>query len=476
MGEVDPALSTRSGGGHPGRRRLCWQLLRGLPGFAVLLTACASPPEVPTANPLPVAELRVVTPQGDVLHRSTASVARAAEKGLPTDLLQYHLAYMERLASPPLVAGNQVRLLIDGPATYKAMFQAISEAHDHINLETYILDDDEVGRKLAALLAQKQAQGVQVNVLHDGAGTVDTSDGFFAEMAASGVQIHEFNPLVPFRGPTWGINHRDHRKILVVDGKVAFTGGINISSVYSSGSASRKQQTPSTDEGWRDTQVEIRGPAVAQFQRLFIQSWTKQGGPPLTPRNYFPATSKQGDKLVRVLASSPDLPANYIYAELLSAITHARQSVHLTMAYFVPDKATLRALEDAARRGVDVQLILPGFSDFWAVFHAGRSHYEELLKAGVKIHERRDAFLHAKSAVVDGVWSFVGSANIDMRSFLHNDEVIAVVLGQTFGREMEAMFAADLKRATPVDAKTWADRGVGLRMKEWMARMWEYWL
>jgi cardiolipin synthase len=177
-----------------------------------------------------------------------------------------------------------------------------------------------------------------------------------------------------------------------------------------------------------------------------------------------------------VLASSPDSPGNPIRDELLSAIAHAERSVHVTMAYFVPDPVTLGVLEDAARRGVDVRLVLPGFSDFWVVHAAGRSHYARLLEAGVRIFERRDALLHAKTVVIDGVWSTVGSANMDWRSFLHNDEVNVVVIGAGFGAEMEALFAADVARAVPVEADAWARRGLAERSKEGVARLLEWWL
>jgi cardiolipin synthase A/B len=162
--------------------------------------------------------------------------------------------------------------------------------------------------------------------------------------------------------------------------------------------------------------------------------------------------------------------------ELLSAIAHAERSIHITMAYFVPDRQAIDALTQAAQRGLDVKLILPGFSDFSLVFQAGRSYYSELLQGGVKIFERRDALLHAKTAVIDGVWSTVGSANMDWRSFLHNDEVNAVILGESFANEMENMFQADLKESSAINAEQWANRGVVLRLKESLARLWAYWL
>jgi cardiolipin synthase A/B len=184
----------------------------------------------------------------------------------------------------------------------------------------------------------------------------------------------------------------------------------------------------------------------------------------------------KGKEVVRAIGSSPDEPFSLIYATLISAINSAETSVYLTNAYFVPDPQLVTALKEAVGRGVDVKLILPGTTDSWLVFHAGRSHYDELLRGGVKIHERRDVLLHAKSAIIDGVWSTIGSTNLDWRSFLHNDEVNAAILGQEFGAQMQAMFDADLAASNAVTLQQWQDRPVTARVKEMAARLWEYWL
>ncbi len=441
-----------------------------------LLTACASLPDYEALKPIELSPIRVVNAQGQLSPAKSSAVLQKLEGQGQSDLLRQHIAFMEAVGGPPLVLGNHARLLVDGPAAYTAMFGAIQAAKDHIHLETYILQDDAVGQKLSDILIRKRAQGVTVRVLYDSVGSHDTSKAFFENLASHGVIVHEFNPINPAEGRNWSLNNRDHRKILIVDGIVAYTGGINISSVYSSGSARRKKDRSPTEEGWRDTQIEIRGPAVAEFQKLFFDSWQRQHGPEITGGNYFPPLKPQGDKVIRVIGSTPSAEGNLMYLSLLSALRHADISIHITMAYFVPDPQTLAALADAARRGVDVQLILPGVSDFWAVLEAGRSYYKELLAAGVKIHERQDALLHAKTAVIDGIWSTVGSANMDMRSFLHNDEVNAVVLGAGLASEMEAMFKADLARSVPIDAKRWNDRPISQRFREWAARLWEYWL
>jgi cardiolipin synthase len=247
--------------------------------------------------------------------------------------------------------------------------------------------------------------------------------------------------------------------------------------VYSGGSFRNPTRRPSHgDIPWRDTHIQIEGPVVAQFQKLFIETWNKQDGPPLTDPAYFPQLKNNGAMIVRPIATSPELHGSVLYGTLLSAIAHAQRSIHLTNAYFVPDPALVSALKDAARRGVEVRLVLPAHSDLWAPLYAGRSHYSELLDAGVEIYERRAVLLHAKTGVIDGVWSTVGSSNLDWRSFLHNDELDAVVLGPEFGEQMEAAFDKDLAASQRITRESWANRPFDSRFREWAARLWERWL
>jgi cardiolipin synthase len=263
---------------------------------------------------------------------------------------------------------------------------------------------------------------------------------------------------------------------LVVDGQVAFTGGINLSSAYSRGSFGlrKRRKEERLENGWRDTHIAVRGPAVQEFQRLFFDTWQRQNCAPIVDVHLTAQPAAAGDKILRVIGSSPDNNASQMYLALLAAIEHAESQIYITMAYFVPDPNTIAALKRAAARGVDVKLILPGFSDFWAVFHAGRSHYSDLMSAGVKIYEQRDALLHAKTAVIDGVWSTVGSTNMDWRSYMHNDEVNVVVLGEDFARTMRDMFDSDLAAAAPIDPLRWEQRSRKFKFKEWFARRWEY--
>ena len=407
--------------------------------------------------------------------QSKAILSRLESRGEHTSIFERHLALEEGIAGSPLLVGNKVVLLQDGPSTYQAMFDAIRGARDNINLETYIIEDDDVGRKFREALLEKQAQGVQVTLVYDSVGSSSTPTDFFKQLTDAGVRVLEFNPLNPLAAKKgWQVTQRDHRKLLIVDGRTAFMGGVNISSVYSAGSFRTDSKRRPDGVQWRDTHLRVEGPVVAEFQKLFLATWDKQKGEALGPRNSFPPPADKGKEVMRAIGSTPDDPYSLIYATLISAIASAETSVHLTNAYFVPDPQLLATLTTAAKRGVDVTLILPGKTDSWLVFNAGRSFYAELLRDGVKIYERRNALLHSKTALIDGVWSTIGSSNLDWRSFLYNDEVNAVVLGPEFGTQMQAMFDADIAASDLITPEAWSRRPIGDRVKEMVSRMWAY--
>ena len=449
------------------------------------LAGCAALPSVELDMAVP-AQVEFQGQHGVISEDSGERVLQQLEReNAGPDRLRTHLAYEQAIVlDSPLVLGNEVTLLQNGPDTHAAMFEAIRAAVDHINLETYIFDDGELGQKFAELLLEKQASGVLVNVLYDSVGGLLTPQSFFDRLREGGIAVLEFNPVNPLaKNPkTWRMNHRDHRKLLVIDGRIAFIGGVNISDSYSSSPlgmpASGGKRSPGTDEdeGWRDTHIQLEGPVVAEFQRLFLDTWTRQAGIPPTTRHYYPELAVQGDEIVRAIGSRADEDASPIYMTLVSAITRAEATVHLTVAYFGPDRTLIKALTGAAQRGVKVQLVLPSYTDSAAIFHLGRSHYTKLLKAGVEIHERHGAVMHAKTAVIDGVWSTIGSSNLDLRSFLHNDEINAVVLGGEFARQMDAMFAADLDESEQILLGEWRRRSLWLRIKERVARLGAYWL
>jgi len=447
-------------------------------GCSLLAAGCAHLPDAgPSGGARDAPPVEIESARGPLsTQRVAAILAGLSRNAGELDLLQQHVALEQAIVGSPLTAGNGVLLLQDGAATYRAMLAAIGAASDHVNLETYIVDDDEIGRQFSALLLQKRAEGVHVALVYDSVGSMGTPKAFFDRLAAGGVQVLEFNPVNPLSArKAWLVNNRDHRKLLVVDGRIAFVGGINFSRVHSGGSSARRRLSGER-AAWRDTHLRIEGPVVGEFQKLFMQTWAKQRGAPLAAASFFPTLAAKGGEMVRAIGSTPDDAHSLIYLTLISAISKSERNVYLTNAYFVPDPQLLDALTDAARRGVDVRLVLPGESDSRLAFHAGRSHYSALLRAGVRIHERRGAMLHAKTATIDGVWSCVGSTNLDRRSFLHNDEIDAAILGRDFAAQMEAAFAADLEASQVMDLERWEARSLDLRLKEWAARLLEYWL
>lgn len=484
-------------------------------GMAAALAGCAALPQRqaqrrvgPAPAPSQTAKkLDIDGPRGRLSPQARQQVlTRLAAEGR-SDLISRHLAVMSEGGDLDLTSGNEARLLVDGPATFAAMFTAIEAARRSVYLESYIVEDQAIAQRMAELLVRKRQQGLDVRMIYDGVGSISTSADYFKRLQDQGVPVCKFNPVNPLERPGyWDISHRDHRKILTVDAEVAFTGGINVSEVYSespsgsggSGSLSgsrkrapRPATRPSaaasapdgaasapTDQGWRDTQIRLRGPSAAALEALQRDTWNSQGCEPAMPAAApVPAGGLKaaGDKVVRIIPASPDDEESRIYSSLLSAIDASQRSVHLTMAYFAPGQDMIDALTEAARRGVEVSLILPSLSDFGPVLQAGRARYTELLRAGVRIHELQDAVLHAKTAVIDGVVSTVGSSNLDWRSFTANNEVNAVVLGEDFGLEMEAMFRRDLADSQEITLQRWQQRGLDQRMKEWLALLLERW-
>lgn len=378
----------------------------------------------------------------------------------------------------PLAEGNRIAVLLDGPETYAAMFEAIDQARDHINLESYMVEAEGPGEELARRLIARCREGIKVNLLFDSFGSFSTAASYFEELRCAGIGLCEFNPLRRWTALLSRAFHlRDHRKLMVVDGRIGFIGGVNFSRVYSSGSAGSKPSGGGDDPaGWRDTHVRVEGPVVADLQRLFLRQWWRYSRHPIRHGRYFPPLAPVGTQRAAVAASDAGRRRNPIYSALLNAVDRAQRRVLLTSAYFVPTRRLMRALVRAARRGVEVQLVLPGISDFWAPLAAGRSHYGRLLRAGVRIHERHDRLVHAKTSVIDGIWSTVGSSNLDWRSFLHNAEANLVVLDPAFGARIEEIFWQDVALGEEIVLENWRRRGVWQRVKEVVARRFEFFL
>ena len=409
------------------------------------------------------------------------------DRARPPTAVPSHAHALVAGLSEPLVAGNRVDLLQDGPGTYAAMFEAIDDARDHVNLESYILEAEGPGEEFARRLIARAKAGVRVNVLYDSFGSIGTPASYFEHLRANGVNVCEYNPLRRLGNLLSRALHlRDHRKLMVVDGRVGFIGGINISSVYSAGSSPLAALSGSRADapagqapgkpGWRDTHVRVEGPIVAQLQRLFMRHWSRHSSIALRGTHYFPPLAPVGSRRVAVAACDAGRRRNPFYRALLSALDASQHRIYLTTAYLVPTRRLMRSLLRAARRGVEVRLLLPGMSDFWAPLQAGRSHYSRLLRAGVHLHELHDTLLHAKTCVVDGLWTTVGSSNLDWRSFLHNAEANLVILDATLGAEMERVFMDDVARAREIDRAQWSKRGWRQRLVEVLARRFEFFL
>ncbi|MGZ8710587.1 MAG: cardiolipin synthase [Thermoanaerobaculia bacterium] len=367
------------------------------------------------------------------------------------------LQTMYALTGAAISSGNHVTVLRNGVRIFPSMLSAIRAARNTINLEFYIYWDGEIGRTFAEVLAERARAGVQVKVILDAVGSGGMSETLVQFMQRNGVDIEWYHPL---RWYTLSrVNHRTHRKLLIVDGTIGFSGGIGIADEWA-GDADSKDH-------WRETVVRVEGPVVTQMQFAFMDNWVKSRGELLTGLDYFPEVSPRGNHRTQVIKSSPSEGSSTVKLMYVISIVSARKSIYISNAYFVPDADTRRALETAVRRGVDVRVIVPGEkTDVPFVRHASRWHYEMLLRRGIRIFEYQPTMMHSKTMVVDGIWSTVGSSNFDDRSFRLNDEVNVNVYDEGIAAEMEEMFFDDLAQCQEVNLRKWFRRPMFDRLKE----------
>lgn len=365
--------------------------------------------------------------------------------------------------------GNRLEMLIDGDQAFPAMLEAIDRATSFVHLETYILADDEVGRLFSRALCERARAGVSVRVLFDSLGSLRLPSDYVRQLTDTGVEVIEFRPVRKLLFSRRGYR-RDHRKILLVDGKVGFTGGLNVSSDYASIGFESK--------GWRDTHVKAEGPVVSELEALFRATWQRSGGAayPAYPSRFEPEPAASEDTVLAAVIASDGGRHSVIRQHYLHAILSARETIFIANAYFVPDRGLIRGLRRAATRGVRVAILVPSESDVPFVQRASEYLFDRLLRRGVEIYLWRETHMHAKTAVVDGVWSVVGSYNLDSVSLFQNNELVIESVGASFGAWMNEQFARDQRGSDRVKLADWRRRPVWRRLVEWLAYRMRRWL
>lgn len=369
-------------------------------------------------------------------------------------------------ASPALMsAGNALTLLQDGAQAYPSMLEAIEKASSCVCLETYILRSDRTGERFASALAAAAKRGVSCRVLFDSIGSWNVSPDFLHRLEHAGVKVHEYRP--PRSRPLpWDMHRRDHRKILTVDGKAAFVGGINIGDEYA--------PVEEGGEGWRDNHIRVEGPAAWELEASFLSLWRRETREKVRPSPRPPPGPSPAR--VRTVTNENWIMRHRIRRAYLHALRRAERSIEIANAYFIPDRFIRRALKKAAARGVSVRLLAPSRSDAASVLHASRRLYEELLSAGIRIFRYNGAVLHSKTVVVDRAWCAVGSYNMDHRSLFHNLEVNLSIVDPEFAEALGRSFESDIENSTEISPAQWRRRPLTARLKEFFFYSLRYWL
>ena len=361
------------------------------------------------------------------------------------------------LLGPPFIGGNRHQVLLNGDQIFPPMLAAIRSAQKSITFETYIYWSGDIGAEFADALAERARRGVKVHVLLDWVGSAKVDENFVDELTAAGVQIRKFHP------PHWSnlgrMNNRTHRKLLVVDGRVAFTGGVGIAPQWTG-----RAQDP---DHWRDTHFKVEGPVVAQMQAVFLDNWIKVTGEVPHGPDYFPILAPAGNAIAQMFSSSPSGGSEGMQLLYLMAITAAARSIDLSAAYFVPDELSVRALVEAMARGVKLRIVVPGeHIDSETVRSASRATWGPLLAAGAVIAEYRPTMYHSKVMIVDDLLVSVGSTNFDNRSFRLNDEATLNIMDGDFAKQQRVIFEADLALAHPISHAAWQDRPLTEKISE----------
>ena len=370
------------------------------------------------------------------------------------------------LVGPPIIGGNRVTCYNNGVEIFPAMLAAIRSAQKTINLETYIYWSGDVGQQFADALSERARAGVKVHVLIDWIGSRKINSQLIDQMREAGAEVEHYNPAVWYNPTVWyrlvRINHRDHRKLLIVDGQVGFTGGVGMADLW--------KGNADAPEFWRDMMFRLEGPAVAQMQAAFMDNWVKTSPRVLDGEDYFPELAPAGGDFAQVFFSSPRDGTESVRLMYLLSIAAARKNIRLAASYFVPGSLTIEELVEARQRGVAVEIILPGSqTDSPTVRNASRAKWGPLLAAGVKIYEYQPTMYHCKMMIVDDQWVSVGSANFDNRSFRLNDEANLNILSAAFAEQQVRVFEEDKRRAHEITHDDWKSRSTWKRIKEALA-------
>jgi cardiolipin synthase len=367
---------------------------------------------------------------------------------------------LEAHAQAPIVGGNRLTILLNGEQIYPAILRAIRGAQTTITYAQYTYEEGQIAREVAEALAERCRAGVKAHVLLDSVGSITMPREYWDLMARAGCEVVSFRPIGPL-----GIgraNNRNHRRILVVDGRIGFTGGSGVSSQWMGNGR--------VTDHWRDTDVQIEGPVVDYLQGAFTENWVEATGVVLGGADYFPApVEAKGRTHAQVIRSGPRGGSYAMYTTFLLALSSARRSIKITNPYVLLDEQMIETLLQAARRGVKVSFLVPAVTDHPLVRHAGRRQFGRLLEAGISIHEYKPALLHAKTMVIDGIWATVGSTNLDYRSFRLNDELNVVAYDTAFAARLEKVFEEDLQYAQRIDLASWRNRGFLGRLFELLA-------
>ena len=366
------------------------------------------------------------------------------------------------LLGPPVITGNRYRVLLNGDQIFPPMLAAIRSAKQSITFETYIYWSGDIGKAFADALSERARAGVRTHVLLDWLGSVKMDEDLLEQMKRAGVELQRFHP------PHWThlsrLNNRTHRKLLVVDGRIGFTGGVGIAPEWTGNAQDPKH--------WRDTHFEIEGPVVAQMQAVFLDNWIKASGEVLHGDRYFPVVAPVGDGPAQMFSSSPTGGSESMQLMYLLAITSAAKTIDLSASYFVPDDLSRAALLEALKRGVRLRIVVPGeHIDSDTVRNASRATWGPLLAAGAVIAEYEPTMYHCKVMIVDGLLVSVGSTNFDNRSFRLNDEATLNIIDPAFARQQTQIFEADLARSRPISFAEWNERPLKERLMERLASL-----